>query len=53
VHNHPGGDPSPSSQDRTLTHRLEKLSSELGLRLLDHIIVAEEKYLSFKAEGLL
>ena len=53
VHNHPGGDPTPSSQDRTLTARLEKIASELGLRLLDHIIVAEEKYLSFKSEGLL
>lgn len=53
VHNHPGGDPAPSAQDKSLTAKLEKLSSELGVRLLDHIIVAEEKYLSFKAEGLL
>jgi len=53
VHNHPGGDPNPSSQDRELTSRLVKAGSELGIRVLDHVIVAEEKAFSFQAQGLL
>lgn len=53
VHNHPGGDPSPSRQDRTLTDSIARLASELGLRLLDHIIVTGQTYSSFRSLGLL
>ena len=53
VHNHPGGDPLPSKEDRDLTRRIAFLAQEMGLRLLDHIIVAEKKYYSFQERGLL
>lgn len=39
VHNHPGGNPSPSRADLEMTVELEKLAPHLGLRFLDHVIV--------------
>ncbi|MEW5773715.1 MAG: DNA repair protein RadC [Thermodesulfobacteriota bacterium] len=53
VHNHPGGDPRPSASDRELTRLLVRSAADLGLRILDHVIVAEERYFSFQAQGLL
>lgn len=53
AHNHPGGDPSPSIQDRELTRRIAQSAKELGLRVLDHIIVAETRHFSFQDAGLL
>jgi DNA repair protein RadC len=53
VHNHPGGDPTPSSQDRHLTETIARLADDLGLRLLDHIIVTAETYSSFRSLGVL
>ncbi|MFW6324243.1 MAG: RadC family protein [Desulfovibrionales bacterium] len=51
VHNHPGGDPSPSREDESLTTRLMDSAAGLGLRILDHIIVAENGFYSFQAHG--
>jgi len=53
VHNHPGGDPAPSPQDRILTETMARLAGDLGLRLLDHLIVTARSYSSFRALGLL
>lgn len=53
VHNHPGGNPSPSPQDKRLTETVGRLSTELGIRLLDHLIVAGDETTSFRALGLL
>ncbi len=53
VHNHPGGDPDPSLQDRELTTRIKRIASDMGIRVLDHIIVAEEKHFSFQEYGYL
>ena len=53
VHNHPGGDPTPSGQDLELTKRLQEVASELGIRVLDHIVVAEETHRSLRGEGIL
>lgn len=53
VHNHPGGDPTPSQQDRALTETISRLCSDLGLRLLDHLIVVGNDFSSFRALGLL
>jgi len=50
VHNHPSGEPRPSYQDRRLTKQLEAISIMLGVRLLDHIIVGEQRYWSFSEE---
>lgn len=51
VHNHPGGDPSASSQDLALTESLGRLATELGLRLLDHIIVTGQTFSSLRSQG--
>ena len=40
AHNHPSGDPSPSSDDRAITRRLAAAAETLGLELLDHVIVS-------------
>ncbi|MDD2219744.1 MAG: DNA repair protein RadC [Desulfoplanes sp.] len=53
VHNHPGGDPTPSSQDIQLTNKLKSLGKELGVRVLDHLVVAEASHYSFIEHGLL
>jgi DNA repair protein RadC len=51
VHNHPGGDPKPSAQDVELTKRLVSSSRDLGIRVLDHLVVTDGSYYSFQAEG--
>ncbi len=48
VHNHPSGDPTPSSEDIKTTQRLEECGNILGIRVLDHIIIGDGKYISFK-----
>lgn len=47
VHNHPSGDPSPSAEDRQVTRRLCAAGELIGIRVLDHVIVAESGYFSF------
>lgn len=49
VHNHPSGDPTPSDTDKSLTKRLEDQGVILGIKMLDHVIVGEKRYYSFKA----
>jgi len=53
VHNHPSGDPTPSDEDITVTKRLCEAGELLGIRVLDHIIVAGKRYLSFREQGLI
>lgn len=53
AHNHPGGDPSPSVQDHDLTRRIKAAAEQLGLRVLDHLIVTEGSHFSFQDAGLL
>jgi DNA repair protein RadC len=53
VHNHPGGDPTPSSQDMELTRRISQVATDVGIRVLDHLVVAESRYFSFQEQGLL
>ncbi len=53
VHNHPSGDPTPSSDDMSLTKRLKDAADLLGIRILDHVIVGRGRYFSFVDEGLL
>ena len=50
VHNHPSGDPVPSIEDRDVTRRLQAAGELLGIRVLDHVIVAEEGYYSFREQ---
>jgi len=51
VHNHPSGDPTPSAEDREVTARLASAGEILGVRVLDHIVVAERGYSSFRERG--
>ena len=53
VHNHPSGDPSPSTSDEELTKELKNISDSMDIRLLDHIIVSKESYYSFSKQGKL
>ncbi|MFT3695770.1 MAG: DNA repair protein RadC [Kofleriaceae bacterium] len=46
VHNHPSGDPTPSLEDLELTTRLAQLGTMLGIRTLDHIVIAGSKWMS-------
>ena len=52
-HNHPTGDPAPSPEDRETTRRLVKAGELLGVPVLDHIIIGDDRYYSFKESGLL
>lgn len=53
AHNHPSGSPKPSREDEVLTRRLCNVAKELGVRLIDHIIVCEsqDRYYSFAEQG--
>lgn len=51
VHNHPSGDPTPSTEDILLTERLREAGMILGIELVDHIIVGDDKFVSLKDEG--
>ena len=50
VHNHPSGDSTPSREDKQVTERLIKVGELVGIRVLDHIIVAKERCRSVLAE---
>lgn len=47
AHNHPSGDPDPSAEDRVLTARLRQAGELLGITLLDHIILGDDRTYSF------
>ncbi|CAG0977687.1 hypothetical protein MYXO_01673 [Myxococcaceae bacterium] len=51
VHNHPSGDPSPSREDIEVTERLVHAGRLLGVDVLDHVIVAEQGYVSLREAG--
>ena len=53
VHQHPTGDPGPSSEDLAITRRLKEAGEIMGIKVLDHIIVGDGEYLSFVERGLL
>ncbi len=53
VHNHPSGDPTPSTEDIEMTRHIRNVSTQLGILLHDHIIIAKNRHYSFKTEGLL
>jgi len=53
VHNHPGGSNKPSSEDKRLTSQLLSISMNLGIKILDHLIISKSGYYSFHEGGLL
>ncbi len=50
-HNHPSGDPKPSPDDVALTRRLAAAGTLMGIEVIDHVILADVRYFSFKEEG--
>ncbi len=52
VHNHPSGDPTPSREDIELTKRLAEAGSLLGINVLDHIIIGDNRFVSLKERKL-
>jgi DNA repair protein RadC len=52
-HNHPSGDPSPSPEDAALTRRLAAAGTLMGIDLVDHIVLGDARYCSFKEMGRL
>lgn len=53
IHNHPSGNPEPSAEDITITKKLKESGTIIGIPVVDHIIVASNKYLSFIEKGLI
>lgn len=53
LHNHPSGDPSPSEDDKLITRRIAQAGALVGIDLLDHIIIGNHCYISFREERLL
>jgi DNA repair protein RadC len=52
-HNHPSGDPSPSAEDDELTRRLKAAGLLIGIDVVDHVILGDARYSSFRETGRL
>lgn len=53
AHNHPSGDPNPSREDISITSRIQEAGKIIGINLIDHIIIGDNKYISLKERSLL
>lgn len=53
AHNHPSGDPTPSNEDILMTEKIKALGELLGIKLIDHIVVGNGKYVSIRQQELL
>lgn len=53
VHNHPSGNPDPSQEDRFVTKQLVESGKVMGIPIVDHIIIGDNKFFSFSEAGLL
>lgn len=51
LHNHPSGDPNPSREDIKTTQRMKEAGNLVGIRLMDHIIIGDNKYISLAEQG--
>ena len=52
VHNHPSGNPEPSDADIDITKRILETGKAVGIDILDHIIIANNRFFSFKEKGI-
>lgn len=52
LHNHPSGDPTPSAEDIRVTRKLYEAGNLIGITLMDHIIIGDNRYISIKEQGL-
>ena len=53
IHNHPSGNPEPSQSDKEITRDLVYAGSIMRIRVLDHIIIGNNRYFSFAGDGLI
>ena len=53
LHNHPGGNPTPSENDLTITQRIIQSGILVDIPLLDHIIIGDNSYFSFQESKLM
>jgi DNA repair protein RadC len=53
AHNHPSGNPEPSEHDIEITRRLKTSCGAVDIEVLDHIIIGEENYYSFREHGII
>lgn len=53
VHNHPSGDPTPSTEDQAVTRQLVSAGRTLGIPVIDHVVIGDGCYVSFVEAGLL
>ncbi len=53
LHNHPSGDPTPSREDIRVTMQIKEAGLLLGIGLMDHIIIGDHRYYSFREENQL
>lgn len=53
VHNHPSGDPTPSNEDIQMTMRVCEAGALIGIEVLDHIIIGDNRYVSLKERGII
>lgn len=51
LHNHPSGDPTPSREDINTTSRMKEAGNLMGIRLMDHIIIGDNRYISLAERG--
>ena len=51
MHNHPSGNPTPSKEDILITKRLIETGNLIGIEVLDHIILGDNRYVSLKESG--
>ncbi|UOB16357.1 JAB domain-containing protein [Abyssalbus ytuae] len=53
VHNHPSGETIPSEEDKNFTERMLKVGTLINIEVIDHLIISEEKYMSFADMGII
>ncbi|MCZ8519091.1 MULTISPECIES: RadC family protein [Paenibacillus] len=53
AHNHPSGDPTPSPEDIALTRRLAEAGEIVGIEVLDHLVIGDQRFVSLKELGLM
>ncbi|AET70598.1 DNA repair protein radc [Desulfosporosinus orientis DSM 765] len=53
LHNHPSGDPTPSQEDVEVTRRLAEGGKILGIEVIDHVIIGDNRYISLKERGII
>ena len=53
IHNHPSGDPTPSPEDVSLTKKLVDAGKIMDIAILDHVVIGDGRFVSFKEKGLI